>query len=68
MTDKAKELLQKMASAYDDSQRSSFDSMFYLGYSDKVINELESLECITRKNDIVASIILTKIGYEEAKK
>ena len=40
MTNKSKELLQKMASAYDDSHRSSFDSMFYLGYSDKVIHEL----------------------------
>lgn len=68
MTDKSKELLRKMASAYDDSHRSSFDSMFYLGFSDKVIHELESLGYIVCKNDVVASIVLTKTGYEEAKR
>ena len=68
MTDKAKELLQKMAYEYDASHRSSFDSMFYLGYADKVINELESLGYIICKNDVIASIELTESGYEESKR
>lgn len=68
MTDKAKELLQKMAYEYDKSGRSLFDSMFYLGFSDEVINELESLGYIICKNDVIASIALTKAGYEEANK
>ena len=66
MTEKARELLINMASEYDQHRRSSFDSFFYLRYPESVIDELEENGCITRKNDIIASIILTQSGYEEA--
>lgn len=68
MTEKAKELLQKMASAFDKERRNSFDSFFYLGYPKSVIEELEDNGYIIAKNDVIASIELTRSGYEEAKR
>ena len=68
MTDKAGQLLKKMASEYDQSHRDEFDSCFYLSYPKSVIDELEENGCITRKNNIIGSIILTPSGYEEATK
>lgn len=66
MTDKARQLLKNMVSEYDQSSRDSFDSCFYLGYPESVIDELEENGCITRKNNIIGSIVLTQSGYEEA--
>ena len=66
MTEKARQLLNNLASEYDQHRRSSFDSCFYLGYPESVIDELEENGCITRKNNIIGSIILTQSGYEEA--
>ena len=66
MTDKARQLLKKLASEYDQNHRDEFDSCFYLSYPKPVIDELEENECITRKNNIIGSIILTQSGYEEA--
>lgn len=68
MSDKARRLLQRMASEYDLTEDPSFDSTFYLGYSDSVLSELEYYGYIIRKNDILDSIELTDAGYEEAKK
>lgn len=68
MTEKANELLQKMASEVDNGKRSSFDSFFYLGYPKSVIEELEDNGYINVKNDVIASIELTRSGYEEAKR
>ena len=65
MTEKARQLLKNMASEYDQSGKKSFDSFFYLGYPKSVIDELEENSCIIRKNDIIASIVLTQSGYEE---
>ena len=66
MTDKARQLLKNMASEYEHSNKDEFDSCFYLGYSKSVIYELEENGFITRKNNIIGSIILTQSGYEEA--
>ena len=49
MTDKAGQLLKKMASEYDQSHRDEFDSCFYLSYPKSVIDELEENGCIIRK-------------------
>lgn len=68
MTAKAKELLVKMASQFDSTHKNDFDSLFYFSFPDSVINELESLNCIVKQNDIVGTIKLTPFGYEEAKK
>lgn len=68
MSDKARRLLQRMASEYDSTKNPSFDCTFYLGYSDSVLSELEYYGYIIRKNDILDSIELTDAGYEEAKK
>lgn len=68
MTEKANELLQKMASEVDNGKRSSFDSFFYLGYQKSIIEELEDNGYINVKNDVIASIELTRSGYEETKR
>lgn len=68
MTAKAKELLVKMASQFDSTHKNDFDSLFYFSFPDSVINELESLNCIVKQNDIVGTVKLTLFGYEEAKK
>lgn len=65
MTDKARQLLKNMAYEYDQSRRDSFDFGFYLGYPESVIDELEENGCITRKNNILGTIILTQSGYAE---
>lgn len=66
MTDKARQLLKNMASEYEQRNKDEFDSCFYLGYPKSVIYELEENGFITRKNNIIGSIILTQFGYEEA--
>ena len=66
MTDKARQLLKTMASEYNQSSKNEFDSCFYLGYPKSVIYELEENGFITRKNNIIGSIILTQSGYEDA--
>lgn len=68
MANKAKELLVKMANEYDVSGKTSFDSDFYITFSDSAITELENNGCITIVNDIVGSICLTEYGYQESKK
>lgn len=68
MTDKAKELLVKMANEFDTSGRSSFDSTFYCNVPEKDIVDLENDGCVIIKDDIVGSMYLTDIGYQEAKK
>ena len=68
MTEKAKQLLQKMAFEIDSGRSNSFDSFFYIGYNDSVIEELEDNGYIIVKNDVIASIELTQSGYEEAKR
>lgn len=40
MTDKAKQLLVKMAQEYDSSGRNSFDSFFYLDFPENILIEL----------------------------
>ena len=66
MTEKARQLLKNMASEHNQRNRNSFYSCFYLGYSKSVIDELEENGCIIRKNDIIASIVLTQFDNEEA--
>lgn len=66
MSDKALLLLHKMADEFKKSNRTSFDSMFYMNYPDSVVDELEDNGYIVRKNDIIASIVLTTAGYEKA--
>lgn len=68
MSDKAKQLLEKLVQEYDASGHNSFDSFFYLGFPQSVLIELENEGCIIAKNDIIGSIELTDIGYQEAKK
>ena len=68
MTDKAKELLIKMANEFDISGQSSFDSTFYCNVSEKDIVDLENDGYIVIKDDIVGSMYLTDIGYQKAKK
>lgn len=68
MTDKALELLQKMASAYDVDQHNDFDSSFYIGFPDTVIRELDIGNYIVMQNNIAGTIQLTEYGYNEAKK
>lgn len=68
MTDKAKQLLVKMAQEYDTSKRNSFDSFFCLDFPENVLIELENEGCIVVKNNIIGSIHLTEYGYQEAKK
>lgn len=68
MTTKAKELLQKMASAYDQNQQNGFDFTFYIGFPETVIDELDVEGCIVKQTDIVGTIKLTEFGYAEAKK
>ena len=68
MTDKARELLIKMTSAYDTNQKNDFDSMYYMSFPDTVIDELATYGCIVKQNDIVGTIKLTEFGYAEAKK
>lgn len=65
MTEKARQLLNSMASEYEQNSRNSFDSCFYLGYPKPVIDELEENGYITKKNNIIASISLTQTGYEK---
>ena len=68
MTDKARELLQKMATAYDVDQCNDFDSTFYIGFPDTVIRELDIGNYIVKQNNVAGSIKLTEYGYNEAKK
>lgn len=68
MTVKAKELLVKMADSFDSTHNNEFDSLFYFSFPDGVINELDSIGCIVKKNDIIGTIKLTPFGYEVAKK
>ena len=68
MTEKAKELLIKLASAYDNSKKNDFDITNYIGFSDTVISELVNNGCIVKQKDIVGTIKLTEFGYTEAKK
>lgn len=68
MTGGAKSLLVKMASEYDNSNRKTFNSIFYLDYPDNVLIELEDNGYIIRENNIAATIKLTQAGYEAAKK
>lgn len=68
MTEKAKELLIKMASTYDENQKNYFDSLYYMGFPDSVVNELGACGCIIKQNDIAGTIKLTEFGYAEAKK
>lgn len=68
MTERAKELLIKLASAYDDNKKNDFDITYYIGFPDAVIEELVIGGCIVKQNDIVGTIKLTEFGYAEAKK
>lgn len=68
MTDKAKELLIKMANSFDSAKQDRFDSLYYFSFPDSVIRELEDLGCIVKQNDIVETIKLTPYGYQLAKK
>ncbi len=68
MTNKAKELLVKMANEYDVSGKTSFDSDFYISFSDNILTELANDGYITIVNDVVGSICLTELGYKESKK
>lgn len=67
MSEKAKELLYKMASAYENSKQNSFDSFFYSSYHNDVLVELENNGYINIKDDIIGSIELTDNGYAEAR-
>ena len=42
MSENAMLLLRKMADEFDKTKRKSFDSDFYIAFSDRIINELES--------------------------
>lgn len=66
MTDTSRQLLKSMASEYDHRSRNSFDYGFYLRYPTSVIDELEENGYITRKRNIIGTIILTQSGSEEA--
>lgn len=68
MSNKAKQLLVKLANEYDASGRNSFDSCFYMDFPESVLAELENDGCIIVKNDVIGSIQLTEFGYQEAKK
>lgn len=66
MSENALLLLRKMANEFDKTKRKSFDSDFYIAFSDRIINELESYGYIICRNDVIASIELTSAGYEKA--
>ncbi len=68
MTDKAKELLVKLANEQDASGQTSFDSTFYINFPKEDITDLENEGYIIVKNDLVGSMYLTDFGYQEAKK
>ena len=63
MSENAMLLLRKMANEFDKTKRKSFDSDFYIAFSDRIINELESYGYIICRNDVIASIELTSAGY-----
>lgn len=68
MEQKKKELLKKLADAYDQGHPNSFDNTFYLGYDDAVINSLDAGGYIVAQDDILGTIQLTEFGYNEARK
>ena len=67
MEQKEKELLVKLADAYDRDHRNTFDCTYYLGYDDIVVNRLVAGGYIVKQNDIIGTIQLTKFGYNEAR-
>lgn len=67
MTGKSRELLCKLASAYENGSGSEFDSVFYMGYPEAVLVELRNNGYIVVENDIVGTIRLTQAGYAAAK-
>lgn len=68
MAKNALELLSMMVSEYDKNKRSDFDSMFYLGTPEYVLDQLENLGYISKQEDIIGTIKLTRSGYEAIKK
>lgn len=68
MVQKAKDLLVRMATEFDEKRRTDFDVMFYLGTPDSIIDEMDAIGYIAKQNDIVGTIRLTLFGYEEAKR
>ena len=68
VTERAKELLIKLASAYDNNKKNDFDTTFYIGFPDAVIGELVNDGCVVKQNDIVGTIKLTEFGYAKAKR
>lgn len=66
MTTEAKSLLKKMADEFDRSKKNSFDSIFYAGYSNNVLNELSDGGYISVKDDVVGTIMLTNEGYDKS--
>lgn len=66
MSEEAKSLLKKMANEFDRSKKNSFDSMFYIDYSNSVLTELYNNGYITMKNDVSGTIQLTNDGYNKS--
>lgn len=63
-----KELLVKMAEKYDETKDSSLYFTDYMSFPGTVIDELNRNGYIVKQNDIVGTIALTQLGYDEAKK
>lgn len=68
MNQQAKELLVRMASAFDEKRQIEFDSLFYWSVPDSIIDQMDDIGYIAKQNDIVGTIKLTPFGYKEAKK
>ncbi len=68
MTGKARELLAIMASKYDKTGESELCFDDYMSFPDSVIKELEVCGFIVKQSDIVGTIKLTQLGYEESNK
>lgn len=60
MSEKAKLLLERLERAYDKSGQVDFDSFFYTGNGDEVLNELEANGYIVVAHDIVGTIRLIR--------
>ena len=65
MTDKANKLLAVLLERYNQTSKKEFPAMTLSDYPDYVINELENNEYITRKSNILMSVVLTDKALAE---
>lgn len=66
VTDKANKLLAALLERYEQTNKTEFPAMTLSDYPDYVINELENNEYITRKSNILMSVVLTEKALVEA--